>query len=57
RMDKLNSQIADKHEEMAAHDQTDFEGLAELTGALNGLKDELDELEMRWLEATEALEA
>src|SRR5699024_6164087 len=43
RMDKLNSQIADKHKEMAAHDQTDFEGLAER--------------QMRWPGATEALEA
>lgn len=57
RMDKLNSQIAKKHEEMAAHDQTDFEGLATLTAAIREYQDELDELEMRWLEASEALEA
>ncbi len=57
RMDKLNAQIAKKHEEMAAHDQTDFEGLAELTAAIRESQDELDELEMRWLEASEALEA
>ncbi|WP_166973121.1 ABC-F family ATP-binding cassette domain-containing protein [Brevibacterium atlanticum] len=57
RMDKLNAQIAKKHEEMAAHDQTDFEGLGALTSAIRESQDELDELEMRWLEATEALEA
>lgn len=57
RMDKLNTQIAKKHEEMAAHDQTDFEGLAKLTAAIRESQDELDELELRWLEASEALEA
>lgn len=57
RMDKLNNQIAKKHEEMAAHDQTDFEGLAKLTAAIRESQDELDELELRWLEASEALEA
>ena len=56
RMDKLNSQIAKKHEEMAAHDQTDFEGLATLTAAIREYQDELDELEMRWLELSEQLE-
>ena len=57
RMDKLGTQIAKKHDEMAAHDQTDFEGLAQLTAAIRESQDELDELEMRWLEASEALEA
>lgn len=57
RMDKLNAQITRLHDDMAAHDQTDFEGLATLTASLRDLRDELDELEMRWLEATEALEA
>ncbi|MGC3021924.1 ABC-F family ATP-binding cassette domain-containing protein [Brevibacterium sp. FAM 24630] len=56
RMDKLSGQVAQKHEEMAAHDQTDFEGLAALTARLRELQDELDELELRWLETTEALE-
>ena len=57
RMDKLGTQIAKKHDEMADHDQTDFEGLAQLTAAIRESQDELDELEMRWLEASEALEA
>lgn len=57
RMDKLNNQIAKKHEEMAAHDQTDFEGLAKLTAGIRESQDELDELELRWLEASESLEA
>jgi ATP-binding cassette subfamily F protein uup len=56
RMDKLSGQVAQKHEEMAAHDQTDFEGLAALTARLRELQGELDELELRWLETTEALE-
>ncbi|MCD1285675.1 MULTISPECIES: ABC-F family ATP-binding cassette domain-containing protein [unclassified Brevibacterium] len=57
RMDKLNQRISRAHEEMAEHDQTDFEGLAELTASLRTLRDEMDELEERWLEANEALEA
>ena len=56
RMDKLNAQIAKKHEEMAAHDQTDFEGLGTLTSAIRESQDELDELEMRWLDLSEALD-
>ena len=56
-MDKLNQRISRAHEEMAEHDQTDFEGLAELTASLRTLRDEMDELEERWLEANEALEA
>ncbi|MCI4011074.1 ABC-F family ATP-binding cassette domain-containing protein [Brevibacterium sp. ZH18] len=57
RMSKLSTQIAKKHEAMADHDQTDFEGLAKLTASVRELEDELSELEERWLESTEALEA
>lgn len=41
---------------MAAHDQSDFEGLAALTAQVRELEDENAALEERWLEATEALE-
>ncbi|GAA1850817.1 ABC-F family ATP-binding cassette domain-containing protein [Brevibacterium marinum] len=57
RMDKLSKRITRAHEEMAEHDQTDFEGLAALTASLNELKDEMSELEERWLETTETLDA
>ncbi|TSI14170.1 ABC-F family ATP-binding cassette domain-containing protein [Brevibacterium aurantiacum] len=57
RMDKLSKRIARAHDEMADHDQTDFEGLQRLTSSLQELKDEMTELEERWLEANEALDA
>ncbi|MBM6588975.1 ABC-F family ATP-binding cassette domain-containing protein [Brevibacterium sp. RIT 803] len=57
RMDKLSKRIARGHDEMADHDQTDFEGLQRLTSSLQELKDEMTELEERWLEANEALDA
>ncbi|MCF2573255.1 ABC-F family ATP-binding cassette domain-containing protein [Brevibacterium sp. UCMA 11754] len=57
RMDKLSKRIARAHDEMADHDQTDFEGLQKLTSSLQELKDEMTELEERWLEANEALDA
>ena len=43
-------------ESLADHDQTDFEGLGEITARMNAAKDEIDELEMRWLELSEQLE-
>lgn len=57
RMDKLSKRIARAHDEMADHDQTDFEGLQKLTSSLQELKDEMTGLEERWLEASEALDA
>ncbi|WP_193084352.1 ABC-F family ATP-binding cassette domain-containing protein [Brevibacterium aurantiacum] len=56
RMDKLSKRIARAHDEIADHDQTDFEGLQKLTSSLQELKDEMTELEERWLEASEALD-
>lgn len=41
------------HEEMAAHDQSDYEGLAEYGRRVQEIQDEVDELEMRWLELSE----
>ncbi|MDN5635636.1 ABC-F family ATP-binding cassette domain-containing protein [Brevibacterium sandarakinum] len=56
RMDKLSKRIARAHDEMADHDQTDFEGLQKLTSSLQELNDKMSELEERWLETTEALD-
>ncbi len=55
RMDKLSSQIASHHEQMAAHDQSDFEGLAELTTSMRALENEIAELEERWLELSDQI--
>lgn len=56
RMDKLSKRIARAHDEMADHDQTDFEGLQKLTSSMQELKTEMTELEERWLETTETLD-
>ena len=55
RMEKLQGQIEAVHERMAAHDQSDFTGLAELSDELRGLEDELAQREERWLELSEEL--
>lgn len=57
RMSKLATQIAKKHEDMAAQDQTDFEGLAQLTASVRELEGEMTGLEEQWLETSEALDA
>ncbi|MDO5619058.1 ABC-F family ATP-binding cassette domain-containing protein [Kocuria sp.] len=55
RLEKLSTLIEAKHQEMAQHDQTDFEGLGTLTGQLQDLETENQELEQRWLELSEQL--
>lgn len=55
RMDKLGGLIEAKHQQMADHDQSDFEGLGVLTAQLQALEDENAELEERWLELSEQL--
>ncbi|MCT1446721.1 ABC-F family ATP-binding cassette domain-containing protein [Brevibacterium casei] len=57
KMEKLSTRVDALHAEMAAHDQSDFEGLASLTAQVRELEDETAALEERWLEMTEALEA
>ncbi len=53
RIDKLSAQVAGVHERMAAHDPSDYAGLAALTEELRGLEGEVAELEERWLELSE----
>ncbi len=59
RIDKRLERIAEQeralHAEMAAH-LTDYDLLARVGGELSALQAEKDELEMEWLEASEALE-
>ncbi|GAA4481182.1 ABC-F family ATP-binding cassette domain-containing protein [Enteractinococcus fodinae] len=50
RLAKLASNIEQLHEQLAAHDQTDYEGLQELTTQLRTVELENEELEERWLE-------
>ncbi|SNT09220.1 ATPase components of ABC transporters with duplicated ATPase domains [Micrococcales bacterium KH10] len=53
RMDKLNAQIQTMHEQLVAHDPSDFEGLQQQSTKLSELEDEVASLEERWLELTD----
>jgi ATPase subunit of ABC transporter with duplicated ATPase domains len=57
RLAKLSGLIADAHERIAAHDQSDYVGLAVLIEELRSLEGEVADLETRWLELAELLEA
>ena len=56
RLEKLQAQIAEQHEKLARHDQSDYVGLGALGDELGGLEASVTELETRWLEVSEALE-
>lgn len=53
---RLADRIADKHRELAEHDQSDHVGITRLTRELRALEDEVAETEGRWLQLSEALE-
>ncbi|MRX45530.1 ABC-F family ATP-binding cassette domain-containing protein [Agromyces kandeliae] len=56
RLEKLQAQIAEQHEKLARHDQSDYVGLGALGDDLRSLEDSMAELETRWLEVSEQLE-
>lgn len=56
RLAKVGDQVAAKHEELARHDQSDYQGLGRLTDELRTLEGEIADLETRWLELSEQLE-
>lgn len=53
---RLAGRIKDKHNELAAHDQSDHVGITRLTQELRALEDEVAATEGRWLELSELLE-
>ncbi|MGV8883461.1 MAG: ABC-F family ATP-binding cassette domain-containing protein [Rhodoglobus sp.] len=55
KIEKLTGQIAALHVTMAEHDQSDYTGLGALSTELATLQDQLDAVEMRWLELEELL--
>lgn len=55
RLAKLAAEQEKLSEQMSAHDASDYAGLATLGEQQQALQDEIDELEMRWLELSELL--
>lgn len=59
-IDRKLGKLADSkeklHEKMAAHDQSDYEGLAKIGSEIQIIDDEVEELEMRWMELSEILD-
>jgi ATPase subunit of ABC transporter with duplicated ATPase domains len=53
RLERLAQQTAAAHEKIAAHDQSDYAGLAVLVAELRELEAKTAELEERWLELAE----
>lgn len=56
RLTKLAGQVAEHHEAIARHDQSDYVGLGRLTEELRALEGEIADHETRWLELSEQLE-
>jgi len=57
RLAKLATDIAAAHQRLAEHDQSDYEGLGVLKIALRELESTVADLETRWLELSEQLDA
>ncbi|WP_455114354.1 ABC-F family ATP-binding cassette domain-containing protein [Rothia mucilaginosa] len=55
RLAKLAAEQEKLSEQMSAHDPSDYAGLSALGEQQQALQDEIDELEMRWLELSELL--
>ena len=55
RMQKLEKQTESLHAKLAGHDQSDYQGLQEITAQLLEVERENEELEERWLELSEQL--
>jgi ATP-binding cassette subfamily F protein uup len=57
KLEKVTSSISGIHDRFATHDQGDFAGLAAMQKEVKTLEDSMAELELRWLELSEVLEA
>ncbi len=57
RLEKVTTSIDAVHTQFATHDQGDYAGLARLQKELSTLEDSMAQLELRWLELSEVLEA
>jgi hypothetical protein len=54
-LEKLATDEAKLHEQMAAHDQADYPGLAEMASKQAEYNAKRDQLELEWLETSEQL--
>ena len=54
-LEKLSNEETELHAQMAAHDQSDYEGLAKLAKQQQELNEKRENLELEWLETTERL--
>jgi hypothetical protein len=54
-LEKLGGDEAKLHEQMAAHDQADYSGLAALATKQAEFNAKRDQLELEWLETSELL--
>ena len=55
-LEKLSTDEAKLHEQMAGHDSSDYDGLAELASKQAEYNAKRDKLEVEWLEASELLQ-
>lgn len=55
RLERLGSSIDTLHEQMAAHDHSDYDGLQQHAERLRQVETEVEQLEERWLELSEQL--
>ncbi|MGV3102476.1 ABC-F family ATP-binding cassette domain-containing protein [Rothia sp. 32237D007AR] len=53
KLTKLADQKAKLEEKMVTHDPSDYEGLTELVNQKKNLQEEIDELEIRWMDLSE----
>ena len=56
KLNRLAERVKAVHEQMAAHDPSDYTGLAQMTAELDQLQKENADLEERWLELSEFVE-
>ncbi|GAA1763487.1 ABC-F family ATP-binding cassette domain-containing protein [Agromyces humatus] len=56
KLERLQAEIAEQHEKLARHDQSDYVGLGSLGDELARLEASVADLETRWLEVSENLE-
>ncbi|WP_293781686.1 hypothetical protein [uncultured Aeromicrobium sp.] len=55
RLDKLGDEVRRLHQQMAEHEQSDYEGLQRLADELGAVEDQIVTLEERWMELSDLI--